>query len=86
MGKNIAKINHSFDRKIRNTCERIPLQKRKFMVLGLGLSFILLFSFMVWDTFHPESAKGKIKIEHITPLDLSQDTLVNKLKKYSYGK
>ena len=86
MEKNIVKINRLLDRKIRDACEQIPPEKRKFMVLGLCLSFVILFSLMIWSSFHSEGVQKVIKIEHITPLDLPQDTLVNKLKKYLHGK
>lgn len=80
MGKYILKINRSLDGKIRNACERIPPKKRKFVVLGLCLSFVVFFSFMIWGSFHSEGVQKILQIEHITPLDLPQDSLVNKFK------
>jgi len=86
MRNNNLKINRSLDNKIRNACERIPQRKRKYVALMLCFSFVVLFSFMIWDSFQSEGVKKMMKIEHITPLDLPQDSLIQKLKEFTNGK
>lgn len=86
MKNKIKKINQSVDGKIRNVCEKIPEKKRKFFVLILCFLFVSFFIFSLIDAFQSEGAKKMMKIEHIIPLDLPEDTLANHLKKYLYGK
>lgn len=86
MKKKIIGLNQSIDKKIRVGCERIPEKRRKLFVLILCFLFVAFFVVMLWDTFNSEAVKEMIKIEHITPLDLPQDTLVNYLKKLIHGK
>jgi len=86
MKTKFKEINQSLDGKIRNACEGIPPKKRKFVVLGLCFSFVVAFSFMLWNSIHNEEVQKLIKIEHITPLDLPQDSLAIHFKKYLHGK
>lgn len=86
MKKQTVKIKQLINDKIRNTCERIPPNKRKCVVLGMCLLFVAIFSFMLWKSFQTEGVQKLIKIEHITPLDLPEDSLSNHLKKYLHGK
>jgi hypothetical protein len=74
MKTKIKKINQSLDEKIRKTCDKIPQKKRNFFVLILCFAFVAFFVFTLWDTFQSEGVKEMMKIEHITPLDLPQDT------------
>jgi hypothetical protein len=77
MKKRIGEINLSIDRKIKDACERIPQKKRKITVMVLCFLFVAFFVFMLVDVFYSEGIKEMIKIEHISPLDLPQDTLTN---------
>ena len=82
MKNQIKKINQSVDGKIRNICEKIPEKKRKLIVMILCFLFTSFFIFSLIDAFQSTGAKEMMKIEHITPLDLPEDTLTNHLKKY----
>lgn len=86
MKNQIRKINQSVDGKIRNICEKIPQKKRKFFVLILCFLFVSFFIFSLIDAFQSEGVKEMMKIEHITPLDLPQDTLIQKFKEFTNGK
>ncbi len=86
MKNQIKKINQSVDGKIRNICEKIPEKKRKLYVLILCFLFTSFFIYSLIDAFQSESAKEMMKIEHITPLDLPQDTLIQKFKEFTNGK
>ncbi|MBK5245574.1 MAG: DUF3989 domain-containing protein [Eubacteriaceae bacterium] len=86
MKTKIKKINQSIDKKIRNVCEKIPEKKRKFFVLILCFLFVSFFIFSLIDAFQSEGVKRMMKIEHITPLDLPQDTLIQKFKEFTNGK
>lgn len=86
MKTKIKKINQSVDGKIRNVCEKIPQKKRKFFVLILCFLFVSFFIFSLIDAFQSEGVKRMMKIEHITPLDLPQDTLIQKFKEFTNGK
>lgn len=86
MKNQIKKINQSVDGKIRTICEKIPQKKRKYFVLILCSLFTSFFIISLIDAFQLEDAEKIMKIEHITPLDLPEDTLANHLKKYLYGK
>lgn len=85
MKKRVVKMNQLIDKKIRKACERIPIEKRKQVVLGLCILFAVFFSFILWDSFHSEGVQKLIEIEHITPLDLPQDTLINHFKNWTNG-
>ena len=80
MKKQLSKVGLQFNEKFKGVCERIPLKKRKFVALGMCLLFALVFVFMLWDSFQKQEVQELFQIEHITPLDLSQDTLRNHLK------
>jgi len=82
----IKKINQSVDGKIRNICENIPQKKRRFFVLILCFLFVSFFIFSLIDAFQSEGVKEMMKIEHITPLDLPPDTLIQKFKEFTNGK
>jgi hypothetical protein len=86
MKNQIRKINQSVDGKIRNICEKIPQKKRKFFVLILCFLFTSFFIFSLIDAFKSEGAKEMMKIEHITPLDLPEDTIIQKIKDLKNGK
>jgi hypothetical protein len=86
MKKKIIGLNQSIDKKIRNVCEKIPQKKRKFFVLILCFLFVSFFIFSLIDAFQSEGVKEMMKIEHITPLDLPQDTLIQKFKEFTNGK
>ena len=86
MKNQINKMNQSIDGKIRNICEKIPEKKRKLFVLILCFLFISFFIFSLIDAFQSEGVKEMMKIEHITPLDLPQDTLIQKFKEFTNGK
>lgn len=86
MKRKITGLNQSIDKKIRNVCEKIPQKKRKFFVLILCFLFVSFFIFSLIDAFQSEGVKEMMKIEHITPLDLPQDTLIQKFKEFTNGK
>ena len=86
MKKKIIGINQSINKKIRAGCERIPEKRRKLFVLILCFLFVAFFVVMLWDAFHSEGIKEMVKIEHISPLDLPQNTLTNQFKKIIHGK
>ena len=86
MKKKIIGLNQSIDKIIRNVCEKIPEKKRKFFVLTLCFLFVSFFIFSLIDAFQSEGVKEMMKIEHITPLDLPQDTLIQKFKEFTNGK
>ena len=80
------KINIIINDKIKMSCEKIPQEKRKAVVIVLCFLFVAFFVFILVDAFNYEGVKEMMKIEHITPLDLPQDTLVNHLKNLIHGK
>ena len=86
MKKKIIGLNQSMDKKIRNICEKIPEKMRKIYVLILCFLFTSFFIFSLIDALQSESVKEMMKIEHITPLDLPQDTLIKKFKEFTNGK
>jgi hypothetical protein len=77
MTRKIIRLNQSVDKKIREGCEKMPPKKRKITVMILCFLFVVFFVFMLVDVFNSKGVKEMIKIEHITPLDLLQDTLTN---------
>jgi len=86
MKNQIRKINQSVDGKIRNICEKIPERKRKLIVMILCFLFTSFFIFSLIDAFHSDGVKRMMKIEHITPLDLPEDTIIQKFKDLKNGK
>ena len=86
MKNQIRKINHSVDGKIRNICEKIPAKKRKLFVMILCFLFTSFFIFSLIDAFQSDGVKRMMKIEHITPLDLPEDTIIQKFKDFKNGK
>jgi hypothetical protein len=55
-------------------------------VLILCFLFVSFFIFSLIDAFQSEGVKEMMKIELITPLDLPQDTLIQKFKEFTNGK
>lgn len=86
MKKKIIKINQSLDGRIRNACEKMPQKRRKLFVLILCFLFVAFFVFTLWEVFQSEGVNEMMKIEHITPLDLPQDSLIQKFKEFTNGK
>ncbi len=86
MKNQIRKINHSVDGKIRNICEKIPEKKRKLLVMILCFLFTSFFIFSLIDAFQSDGVKRMMKIEHVTPLDLPKDTIIQKFKDFKNGK
>jgi hypothetical protein len=80
MKQKIRKTSRLLDDTLRKACERIPQKKRKVVVLGLCLLFVAVFSFMIRDSFYNQEAKKIFQIKHIKPLDLPQDSLIQKFK------
>ena len=85
MNKKTTGPNQSIDKTIKTGCERIPEKKRKFIVLILCFLFLAIFVVMLWDSFQSEGVQKIMKIEHITPLDLPQDTIVKQFKDFING-
>ncbi|MDX8341673.1 TraL conjugative transposon family protein [Draconibacterium sp. IB214405] len=71
--------------KLKGSCDRIPEKKRRRVVLGMCVLFTLLFAFALWDSFRDAKVKDLFQIEHITPLDLPQDSIINHLKDLTDG-
>ncbi len=71
--------------KLKGNCDRIPEKKRRRVVVGMCVVFTLLFAFALWDSFRDPKVKDLFKIEHITPLDLPQDSIINHLKDLTDG-
>lgn len=85
MKQKVRKINRVLDDTLRKACERIPQNKRKAVVLGMCFLFVTVFSFMLWDSFHNQGANKIFEIKHINPLDLPQDSLIQKFKNEFHG-
>ena len=85
MNKKTTGLNQSIVEKIKAGCERIPEKKRKFIVLILCFLFLAIFVVMLWNSFQSEGVQKIMKIEHITPLDLPQDTIVKQFKDFING-
>ena len=73
------------DDTLRKACEKIPLKKRKVVVLGMCFLFVTVFSVMLWDSFHNQKLNKMPEIKHIKPLDLPQDSLTQKSKNEFHG-
>ncbi len=86
MKEKITGLHQSIDKKLRTYCEKIPPKKRKIIVLIFCLLFMAFFIFTLQDAFRAMNVKEMIKIEHITPLDLPQDTIIQKFKDFKNGK
>ena len=71
--------------KLKGSCDRIPEKKRRMVVLGMCILFTLLFALVLWDSFRNPEVKDLFQIEHITPLDLPQDSIINQLKDLTDG-
>jgi hypothetical protein len=85
MKQKIRKANRLLDGTLRQACERIPQKKRKVVVFGMCFLFVVVFSFMLWDSFHNQEANNGFEIKHIEPLDLPQDSLNQKFKNKFHG-
>ena len=86
MKEKITGLHQSIDKKLRAYCEKIPPKKRKIIVLISCLLFMAFFIFTLQNAFRAMNVKEMIKIEHITPLDLPQDTIIQKFKDFKNGK
>jgi len=86
MKEKITGLHQSIDKKLRTYSEKIPPQKRKIIVFISCLLFMAFFIFTLLDAFRAMNVKEMIKIEHITPLDLPQDTIIQKIKDFKNGK
>lgn len=71
--------------KLKGSCDRIPEKKRRMVVLGMCVLFTLLLAFALWDSFRDSKVKDLFQIEHITPFDLPQDSIINQLKDLTDG-
>ncbi|WP_319268710.1 TraL conjugative transposon family protein [uncultured Draconibacterium sp.] len=71
--------------KLKGSCDRIPEKKRRMVVLGMCILFTLLFALVLWDSFRDPKVKDLFQIEHITTLDLPQDSIINHLKDLTDG-
>jgi hypothetical protein len=85
MKQKIRKINRLLDDTLQKACAQIPQKKRKVVVFGMCFLFVVVFSFMLWDSFHNQEANKVFEIKHIKPLDLSQDSLIQKFKNEYHG-
>lgn len=86
MKEKITGLYQSTDKKIRIACEKIPPENRKIIVFISCLLFMAFFIFTLQDAFRSMNVKEMMKIEHIAPLDLPQDTLIKKYKNFRNGK
>lgn len=73
------------DDTLRKACEKIPQKKRKSVVMGICFLFVTVFSFMLWDSFNNQGAQKGFEINHIEPLDLPQDSLIQEFKNEFHG-
>lgn len=71
--------------KLKGSCDKIPEKKRRMVVLGMCVLFTLLFALVLWDSFRDQKVKDLFQIEHITPLDLPQDSIINQFKDLTDG-
>jgi hypothetical protein len=85
MKQKVRKINRVLDDTLQKACARIPQKKRKVVVIGMCFLFVVVFSFMLWDSFHNQEANKVFEIKHIKPLDLPQDSLNQKFKNEYHG-
>ena len=80
MKQKVSKTGRLLDDTLQKACERIPVKKRKLVVLGLCFLFVTVFSIMLWSSFNNPAAQKILNIEHIKPLDLPQDSLIQNFK------
>lgn len=73
------------DDTLRKACEKIPQRRRKLVVLGMCFLFVAVFSFMLWDSFNNQEVNKMPEIRHIEPLDLPQDSIIQKFKDVIHG-
>lgn len=85
MQKRFSELRRLSQDKLKGSCDRIPEKKRRMVVLGMCVLFTLLFAFALWDSFRDPKVKDLFQIEHITPLDLPQDSIINHLKDLTDG-
>jgi len=85
MKKMISKTGLYLNEKLKRNCEKIPVKRRKTAVLIMCLLFLLVFALTIWDSFHKQEVQNIFQIEHITPLDIPQDSLINELKDLLHG-
>jgi hypothetical protein len=85
MKQKVRMINRALDDTLRKACEKIPQKKRKVVVFGMCFLFVVVFSFMLGDSFQNQEANNGFEIKHIKPLDLPQDSLNQKFKNEYYG-
>ena len=85
MKNRFSKFKRLSREKLKGGCDRIPEKKRKLVVLGMCVLFTLLFALVLWDSFRDPIVKDLFQIEHITPLDLPQDSIINQLKELTDG-
>lgn len=85
MKQKVRKINRLLDNTLRKACARIPQEKRKVVVFGMCFLFVVVFSFMLWDSFQNQEANNGFEIKHIKSLDLPQDSLNQKFKNKIHG-
>ena len=85
MKKMISKTGLYLNEKLKRNCEKIPVKRRKTAVLMMCLLFSLVFVLMIWDSFQKQEVQDVFQIEHLTPLDIPQDSLINELKNLLHG-
>lgn len=85
MQKRFSEFKRLSREKLKGGCDRIPEKNRRMVVLGMCILFTLLFAFALWDSFRDPKVKELFQIEHITPLDLPQDSIINQLKDFTDG-
>jgi hypothetical protein len=85
MKPKIRLTSRMLDGTLRRACEMIPQKRRKLVVLGLCFLFVAVFSVMLWDSFHNQKLNKMPEIEHIKPLDLPQDSIIQKIKDAIHG-
>jgi hypothetical protein len=85
MKHKVIKGYRMLDDTLRKACEKIPQKKRKAVVLGMYFLFVTVFSFILWDSFYNQEAMKTFEMKHIEPLDLPQDSLIQKFKNEFHG-
>jgi type II secretory pathway component PulM len=85
MKQKIRKINRLLDDTLQKACAQIPQKKRKVVVFGMCFLFVVVFSFMLWDSFYNQEANKAFEIKHIEPLDLEKDSVNQKFKNEFHG-
>lgn len=85
MQKRFSELKRLSRDRLKGSCDRIPEKKRRMVILGMCVLFTLLFAFALWNSFRDPKVKDLFQIEHITPLDLPQDSIINHLKDLTDG-